>query len=601
MKAIILTIAGISLGSLFYTASFAQETYTLEKITVSRAEGIYSQDTLTAEDLKKQNLNTPADILNSISGIDLRSRAPFGIQGDISLRGSSYEQVAVLVDGIKLMDPQTGHYNLDIPLTIFDLEAVEVTKEAASSLYGAGALAGSINLVTKKPQKQVLNLESFFGEHALFGQAFSLSLPQKDFAARISFDHKLAKAARPNTDFDCQTGSFYLTKDLDSASIDTLLGWQKKDYGADSFYSNLFPEEEEHTETLFIKSRLDLKLDNFLLKNNLFLRKHDDKFILRRNNPTSVNYHTNYIYGFDSSANYPLKLGNLTFGISSGIDQINSTNMGKHSRLYEAGIFGLNFDSGNRISADLRFRLDHYQKWPAQQSFNFGLKARLIDDRLNFRTSAAKSFRIPTFTDLYYSDAGNKGNQNLGVEKSYSYVCGLDYKINSFDLSIEGFFRRGIDLIDWTRRSSSLAWEATNLSSVDFKGGTFNSKISPDLAYKSLKLDNITFSYSYIDATKKASGFFSKYALDILMHQLILGINSRIFGLGLNWQLTYNKRYYGETYFVGNFSIGKKFSNKNYIIEPFFKIDNFTNTEYSETSGVLQPGRWLQAGIKLVW
>ncbi|MFZ2357178.1 MAG: TonB-dependent receptor, partial [Candidatus Omnitrophota bacterium] len=238
--------------------------------------------------------------------------------------------------------------------------------------------------------------------------------------------------------------------------IDTLLGWQKKDYGADSFYSNLFPEEEEHTETLFMKSRLDVKLDKFILKNNLFLRKHDDKFILRRNNPTSANYHTNYIYGLDSSVNYPFRLGNLTLGISSGVDQINSTNLGKHSRLYEAGILGLNIDSGNKVAADLRYRLDHYQKWPAQQSFNLGLGVRLIDDKLKFRSSVGKSFRIPTFTDLYYSDAGNKGNQNLGIEKSYSYVCGLDYKINSLDLGIEGFFRRGINLIDWTRTSLSV-------------------------------------------------------------------------------------------------------------------------------------------------
>ncbi|MFZ2937981.1 MAG: TonB-dependent receptor plug domain-containing protein [Candidatus Omnitrophota bacterium] len=596
-----LIIANISFIALFYAAGFAEDTFTLEKITVKRFEGIYSQEVLTAEDLKKQNLSTPVDVLNCISGVDLRSRAPFGIQGDTSLRGSSYEQVAVLVDGIKLMDPQTGHYNLDIPLTIFDLERVEVTKEAASSLYGAGALAGSINLVIKKPQKQALNLESFFGEHALFGQAFSFSLPLKDFAARISFDQKKAKAARPNTDFDYQTGSFYLTKDSDSLSIDTLLGWQKKDYGADSFYSNLFPEEEEHTETLFMKSRLDVKLDKFILKNNLFLRKHDDKFILRRNNPTSANYHTNYIYGLDSSANYPFRLGNLTLGISSGVDQINSTNLGKHSRLYEAGILGLNIDSGNKVAADLRYRLDHYQKWASQQSFNLGLMVRLIDDKLKFRSSVGKSFRIPTFTDLYYSDAGNKGNQNLGVEKAYSYICGLDYKINSLDLGIEGFFRRGINLIDWTRTSLSVPWEATNLGRVDFKGGTFNTKVSPDFTYKFLRLDNVSFSYTYTDADKKSSGFFSKYAYDILMHQLILGVNSRVFGLGLDWQLTYSKRYYGEDYFVGNFYIGKKFSNKDYILEPFFKIDNFTNTEYSETSGVLQPGRWMQAGIKLVW
>lgn len=588
----------------------ALEPYTLEKITVKLSEegssppslssDCYSQETIAAKELEENNLNSVADILNYVSGVDLRTRGAFGIQGDISLRGSTFEQVAVLIDGIKLMDPQTGHHNLDIPLTPFDIERVEITKEAASAVYGAGASAGSVNIITKKPQKKSLKLEAFGGDYALSAQAFSFSFPQKDFSARVSFDHQAAKAARPNTDFENQSSSFYFSKDFAQTSLNALFGFQKKDFGADSFYSNLFPEEEEHTQTLFFKTGLNTKLGSTKLKNNLYLRKHRDKFILRRNNPTSVNYHTTYVYGLNSGLELPTRLGNFLLGLDIGEDEINSTNLGKHSRLYEAGSLGLASEFG-RLNTDLRFRLDYYQKWLDQESFNFGLGYK-VNDSLRLKTSLAKAFRIPTFTDLYYADAANKGDPNLKVEKSYTYNLGLDYGLEKkLVLGLEGFWRRGENLIDYTRATSNDVWQATNLGRVDFRGGAFSFKLKPELNYHELKLNQVAFAYNYTDVDKKASGFLSKYALDVLKHQFILDLDSRVFNLSFNWHLTYQQRYYGETYFVAGLYIGTKLPIKDFTLEPFVKVDNLTNTKYSEITGVLQPGRWVQGGVKFEW
>jgi iron complex outermembrane receptor protein len=590
--------------------TFAQDAHTLDKIIVrqnsipagvSSTHNNYPTEIITAPEIKEKNPSTLVDLLNYVSGMDLRYRGTHGIQGDLSLRGSGFEEVAILIDGIKVIDPQTGHHNLDIPLTAYDIERVEVIKEGSSSLYGAGAFSGSVNIVTKKPSKKTLNLDALFGEHALFGQGFSFSLPQENFSSRVSFEHQISSGARPNTDFEYKTGSFYINKEWEENSFDILFGYQKKDFGADSFYSNLFPEEEEHTETIFTRTGLNYKLYPAGLKNNLYFRRHKDKFILRRNNPSSVNYHTTYVYGVNSGLDLPTKFGDLSLDADTGRDEIYSTNLGKHTRIFEAGSIGFIPQLPDRLTSDIKFRSDHYQKWGWEESYNFGLGYFLIDEKLKIKCSASRAFRIPSFTELYYSDAANKGNPNLGAERSDNFVFGLDFKHKAFQAGLDGFLRKGRNLIDWTRTATSDPWQATNLGQIDFTGIEFNSKLNTNLKSKYLNLENVAFSYNYTHADKKASGFYSKYALDILKHQYLLDIYTSIVGLNFNWQLSYNQRYYGETYFVGNIYIGKRFTNGNLTFEPFLKMDNFSNAKYTEVAGVLQPGRWIKSGLKFEW
>jgi len=493
-KTVIIFSLNLAFVFILVSLGLCDEPYNLDRIVVKNKaadyQGMdsiknnYSVQTVTGEDIKAENLNSLVDVLDYVSGIDLRYRGQLGVQGDLSLRGSNYEQVAVLIDGVKVMDPQTGHHNLDIPLTEFDVEKVEVMKESCSSIYGPGALAGSVNIITKKPTKGGVKLNTVFGQNALFGQTISLSYPSEDFSGRLSFDNKVSKAARPNTDFDYKTTSLYLNRQLDNKELDMLFGYQKKDFGADSFYSNLFPEEEEHTETVFVRTGLNSKEDFGLWKNNLFLRKHRDKFILQRNNPTLVNYHTTYIYGLDSNLDVPMEYGNLLLGGETGSDQINSTNLGKHERLHEAGSVGFVPKLTGRLSADLRARLDYYQNWDWHESFNFGAGYYLIDQRLKLKGSLARAFRIPSFTELYYSDPANIGNPNLKVEKTDSYILGLNFVKDIIEFDLDGFYRRGTNLIDWVRQSTSNPWSATNLGRVDYRGIEFCSAIKPDINFQ---------------------------------------------------------------------------------------------------------------------
>jgi len=592
----------------FAQSAFAEEAYTLEKIVVKSAGSAFDKFnensafySINSAQIEEDNPDSFIDELGLVSGVDLRNRSSFGMQGDLSLRGSTYEEVAVLVDGIRLNDPQTGHYNLDLPLSAYDIEKIDITKEGSSSKYGAGAFAGSVNITPKRPLKNSINIDTLFGENALFGQGFSAQGIKGGLSGRVSYEHKISKAARPNTDFEYQIASLYLDKQFSKIDLNSLFGYQKKDYGASSFYSNNFPEEEEHTETLFFKTGINPKLETGSLKNNIFLRKHKDKFILQRNNPTSVNYHTTYIYGLNSRYSLPTKYGILNLGLDIGNDQINSTNLGKHSRAYEAGLLGFSPKLTDRLSADFRVRMDYYQKWGGQESYNVDLGYELIEDKLKIKGSVSRAFRIPSFTELYYSDAANKGDPNLKVETNDNFRLGADFKNKILYLGADIFLRRGYNLIDYTRTLTTDLWQATNLGQVDFKGIEFISQINPKWKYKGLLLERAQFSYNYTSADRKASGFFSKYALDILQHQYLLDIYSDIFGLKFIWQLSYNQRYYSDSYFVGNISISKKLNFKEFSLEPFLRIDNFTNKSYSEIAGVEEPGRWIKGGVKFEW
>jgi len=167
--------------------------------------------------------------------------------------------------------------------------------------------------------------------------------------------------------------------------------------------------------------------------------------------------------------------------------------------------------------------------------------------------------------------------------------------------NFEGFLRRGSNLIDYTRASVNDIWQATNLGRVDFSGVEAGLRANIGGQGRIFALKDISFSYAYQTADKKADGFLSKYALDILQNRAIFGIFTGILGLDFNLQLSYNQRYYGKTYISGDIYLGKKIANKTLSIEPFVKVDNFTDANCVDIAGVLLPGRWVKSGLKFEW
>src|SRR5581483_3074951 len=89
------------------------------------------------------------DLLKLDSSLDLRQRAPNGIQGDLSIRGSSFGQILILLDGMRLNDSQSGHHNLDLPIALDALSEAQILHGAGSTFYGSDAIGGVVNFITR--------------------------------------------------------------------------------------------------------------------------------------------------------------------------------------------------------------------------------------------------------------------------------------------------------------------------------------------------------------------------------------------------------------------------------------------------------------------
>ena len=100
--------------------------------------------------IERSPVKSIEDLLNYHSGVDVLQRGPHGVQADITLRGGSFDQTAILLNGVNLTNPQTGHYSFDIPLNLSDIERIEIVQGPSSLIFGASAFSGGINIITKK-------------------------------------------------------------------------------------------------------------------------------------------------------------------------------------------------------------------------------------------------------------------------------------------------------------------------------------------------------------------------------------------------------------------------------------------------------------------
>jgi iron complex outermembrane receptor protein len=533
------------------------------------------------EDIEKAPVNSVADLLKYIAGIDLRQRGLFGVQGDLSIRGANFSQILIMINGVKVYDPQTAHHNLDIPLSLSDIERIEILYGHGSSLYGENAFGGVVNIITKDySEKQISgkfsigDYRSFFGNLRLFRNFGRLN-------TSLSIDYKKSDGFDYDRDFNVFNLLANSNLNLSTGKINFMLGYNRKNFGANNFYAP-YPSKE-WTETRFISVNSEIKKT----KIKLYFRSHYDKFMLDIRKPYwYLNEHTSYSYGFEGYSSFALPIfGKIILGGELREDRIKSSNLGNHS-YYKFSIFVEYEKIFDRLYFDLSIRNDFYSNYGNELSPSLSF-SYLISDNLKIRSSVSKAFRIPSFTELYYRSPANIGNPDLEPEKTFSVELGLDY-FPSSELSFEGtiFYRKDRDLIDWIRNKREIIWRARNIQKVIFYG------VESGFRFKNL----FALSYSYLKSKlEKPQNFISKYALNHPVHQINSSVYFSLpFKINVGIFNTYKKRKGEEGYFLIDTKLSRKIGN----IEIFVQILNLLNTEYEEIPGVKMPGRWIFAGLK---
>ncbi len=560
-------------------------------VTPSRIASSASARSITLLDKKVSVMSvydaTP-DMIGNIGGVDIRRRGPENVQADVSIRGTTFEQNSVLIDGIRINDPQTGHYTMDLPITPEDIDRVEVMKGPGSSLYGPNAFGGVINIITKKPEGNRIVFDAEGGSFDYSKVALSATAPFGPINNRFSIQESRSTGYMPDSKFNILSLANSSSINTFLGTYDFLFGYTKKDYGASDFYSNLYPHEAETTDTRFFNITGLAEAGDLTVKPSLFLRRHWDKFRLDINRPGwQTNYSTTYSYGGGSTFNFTHDLADVAYGFEVTRDTIDSTNMKIHDRLSE----GLYAEIAPKISQDLylnlALRADHYNGFGWETSPSVSASYRICEE-VSLRGGVGRAYRIPTFTELYYIDRANIGNSSLKPESSWTYETGIDYSHKSLKAGFTYFYRNSYDTIDWIRYSSTAPWQASNI------GGT-----STNGAEVSVSFDKFFFSYTCLDVYSKHS-YASKYVLDYLKQQMSAGTFIELSGFKNYWVINWKKRVGGQSVVIADTRITKNiFDNKGVQFDVFFEISNLFNTPYSEVQGVEMPGRWIKSGARV--
>lgn len=586
--------------------SFSEETKNLEKIVITPSrlkntilESSRSVTILHAGDFASSVYGVPADLIGNIAGIDIRRRGPEGVQADVNIRGASFEENSVLIDGIKVNDPQTGHFNMDLPLMVSDIERIEILKGPASSAYGPNSFGGVINIITKKPDKPEVTLSAEGGSFDFFSGSLSASYPLGALKNRFSIEERRSTGYMPETEFNILSLSDSAAIETDFGKYDFFFGYLKKDFGADSFYSNLYNNEEEHIDTRFFKVSGFIENGSLTVEPKLFLRRHRDKFILDRNKPGwQTNYHTTYNYGGEIAFVFEHPFLNAAYGAEVSRDTIDSTSLQAHTRTTDGIYLELSPHIIDNLSVDLGIRIDYFSDFGLECSPSVGV-SYLIDKRLTLRSVIARAYRIPTFTDLYYNDAANIGNPDLKPESCWVYEAGVDYRMDPFEYSASFFRRNSRNTIDWTRLSAKDPWRASNIGSTETNGFELSVSLAPKWRYKDLSLNRLFIGYTVLDVYAKHD-YLSKYALDYLKQHISGGVDFDMLGFSNSWVLNYKKRVGDSGYIVVDMKLAKEIAKKKGLkVAAFLEISNLFDADYSEQSDIPMPGRWIKSGGRI--
>lgn len=607
-------------------------------VTAQRNEVVYSQmarivEVLDREEIEKLPAHSLDQLLEYAMNVDIRQRGGMSVQSDISIRSGSFDQAMILLNGVNITDPQTGHHNLNLPVDLSAIKRIEILSGPGSRIFGPNAFSGAINIITGNNKENSLQTGLQYGENAYLKATASASIETSPARHFVAANYSQTNGYIANTDFD-MGGVFYQGsyKNDSNKRLDIQLGFNQKAFGANSFYTPEYPNQFEETKTQFgsLSYQFGQKLKTEL---KAYWRRHNDRFELFRDNApdwySTHNYHRTDAGGLSFNSVLPLKSGLLSFGSEIRSEQILSNVLGK---LMEDSIAITGVQEAQYSHADNRNNIsvfsEYSRKWKSlylaagiMANFNSGISEKWqlfpgldLSYKLNRNwklfVSASHGMRLPTFTDLYYEGPVNAGNPDLKPEKSTSTEAGFNYLGRNVMVRGSAFYRWGRDIIDWVKKDEQDLWQTRNLTNLNTTGFNVHTKYYFDNTADFYQLKILELNYSFANQQKESYEYISRYALDYLKHK----INARFAidfwsKITLATALTWQDRAGGFLFYENNaYTVTKSY--KPFLlmdVELAYHKDNFKfivtgnnifNKHYFDIGNVRQPGRWIKLKIQ---
>jgi vitamin B12 transporter len=434
--------------------------------TTKAATASRSVQVITREDIGRSAAHTVSDLLSNVMGVDVYGRSP--AQADVSIRGSTAEQVVVLVDGVRMTDVQSGHYTMDLAVPLASIERIEILRGAGSALYGPDAVGGVINIVTRSATPASVSVLG--GSFGTIGGAISGDREQGAHSLSIAAQYDKSDGHRDGTDFRMGQGRATFVTPVMGGALATDAAIGVRDFGAANFYAPFNSIERTATSTL--GSRWNGDIAGWGLSLNASTRRHEDHYVLIRGNPAVYeNHHETWETAGTVSARRDVGRAAIAIGGESAHDQLSSGRLGGR-REWRVGAFGEATVATSVATANVGLRDDHSSTYGDffSPTVSAGVQAT---NQLHLRGNVGLGYRAPTWTERFYTDPSNMGDPGLRPERFGAGELGARVSTNAAAFDLTAFERHATHLIDWVRPAGSPAtavWQATNVGNATYRG-----------------------------------------------------------------------------------------------------------------------------------
>ncbi|WP_345988725.1 TonB-dependent receptor [Chryseobacterium sp. Chry.R1] len=547
---------------------------------------------ISREEIANAAAKSIDEILQMVPGMDIRRRGANGVQSDVGFRGSSFEQVLILLNGIRMNDSQTGHNSLNIPVDLEDVERIEIIKGPAARRFGQNAYAGVINIITKTILGKKVKISAEGGDYETYGFGLNAQLGNEKFSNSLQANSSTSQGYMHNTDYEIRNVFYQSKLGIRNGDIRLQAGFSEKKFGANGFYSSpKATEQYEEMQASIVSLAHQQTFGKLKLNSNVYWRRGQDMYLYNRQNPALYrNMHIGNNVGGEVNSSYTWGLGTTGVGVELRKEFLVSNNLGDRNRFVTQVLFEHHFsllDKKLNISPGISWA--NYSK--EGNFFYPGLDVGYnFDSNNKVYANVARVHRVPTFTDLYYISKTEQGNPDLLPENAVSSEVGYQYQNKILLAKISGFMRSSKNSIDWVKKSlEDPVWYAQNVGEIDTKGVEieFNHRLFPWIKY--------SLGYTYLDTEfKQSNDFVSRYVLDNLKHQLVAKLETSFLQHFTN-ELVYR---YNDRVNLGSYNLlDEKISFVKKDFSVYVLINNVTNTKYTETFGVQMPNRWFHIGF----
>ena len=542
-------------------------------------------------------INSPStnisDLLQEISGIDIRRRGVGGVQGDLYIRGGGFDQTLLLVDGMKMDDVQTGHHTLNMIIPLFLVERIELIKGPAARIFGQNAFNGAINIITKKidgeSRKTKIKLnELSYGSFDQRNLSISSKITGDKINSILAFSNNNSDGYRHNTDY--KKNNYFIKSVFENRDhpIELITSFTENKFGANGFYASPSATEQyEETQSSLVGLTMSIFSKKLVLKPKIYWRRGQDEYIYIRDNPSVYrNLHITNKISAELSGSYFSNLGMTGFGLDMSSYNISSNNLGEHSRKTINLFFDHQFKAFNEklvLSPGISISYFSDMSWHSFPGIDLGID---VSSNLKFYGNIGRTYRIPTYTDFYYRDKTTIGNENLLPESATSTEIGMKYNKSLLSMSFSFFQRNAKNIIDYVKENEEDLWNARNIGSLTTSGFEF------DFKYFFKNKNFMSIGYTNLSDDKYISNInFSRYSINSLKDHLTTRLNLN-YTKKLAHSLIYKfaERSDGYSYSV----LDSKIMYKKRF---FLYINNLFDEDYSETNMVPMPGRNMLIGF----